>query len=141
MIVNASYEYVRTGVLVTSQGVGGDGRRELLAVAVVDTESEAPYDDLSRRLKDRDLHGVRLITSDDHRWPVNAIQKHSQLLPPVLEQTDSSVGTGHSGWSLARRGQRWQRTPRRCSTPPPAPGRALKDEVVERWSGLVPEAR
>lgn len=84
LIVDARYEHVRIGGQVTSQGVlivkgvREDGHREILAVSVADTESEATYDELFRSLKDRGLRGVRLVTSDDHRGLVNAIQRHFQ---------------------------------------------------------------
>jgi transposase-like protein len=60
------------------KGVRDDGRREILAVDVADTESEATYDELFRSLKDRGLKGVRLVTSDDHRGLVAAIARHFQ---------------------------------------------------------------
>ena len=84
LVVDARYEHVRIGGQVTSQGVlivkgvREDGRRELLAVDVADTESEATYDQLFRGLKDRGLRGVQLVTSDDHRGLVAAIQRHFQ---------------------------------------------------------------
>ena len=43
-----------------------DGSREILAVEVADTESEATYQDLFRSLKARGLRGVELMVSDDH---------------------------------------------------------------------------
>ena len=55
-----------------------DGRREIVAVDVADTESEATYHDLSRRLKQRGLAGVRLVTSDDHAGLRAAIARHFQ---------------------------------------------------------------
>ena len=82
--VDARYEHVRVDGQVVSQGVllvaGGrdDGRRELLAVEVADTESEATYQDLFRRLKARGLKGVRLVTSDDHAGLRAAIARHFQ---------------------------------------------------------------
>jgi putative transposase len=84
LVVDARYEHVRVAGRVTSQGVlvvmgvREDGYREVLAVDVADSESEATYDELFRSLKDRGLHGVQLVTSDDHRGLVNAIQKHFQ---------------------------------------------------------------
>ena len=59
-------------------GVRDDGRREILAVEVADTESEATYQDLFRRLKARGLHGVSLVTSDDHAGLRAAIARHFQ---------------------------------------------------------------
>ena len=84
LVVDARYEHVRVGGRVVSQGVlvvkgvRDDGRREILAVDVADTESEATYDELFRALKDRGLHGVRLVTSDDHRGLVAAIARYFQ---------------------------------------------------------------
>jgi transposase-like protein len=58
--------------------VRDDGRREVLAVDEADTESEATYQELFKRLKDRGLRGVELVTSDDHRGLKAAIERHFQ---------------------------------------------------------------
>jgi transposase-like protein len=82
--VDARYEHVRVDGQVVSQGVlivagvRDDGRREILAVEVADTESEATYQELFRRLKGRGLHGVELVTSDDHAGLRAAIARHFQ---------------------------------------------------------------
>jgi transposase-like protein len=82
--VDARYEHVRIDGRVVSQGVlvvagvRDDGRRELLTVAVADTESEATYQELFRDLKQRGLRGVALITSDDHAGLRAAISRHFQ---------------------------------------------------------------
>ncbi len=84
LTVDARYEYVRQGGQVISQGVlivtgiRADGRREILAVAVADTESEATYHAVFRDLKQRGLTGVRLVTSDDHAGLKAAITRHFQ---------------------------------------------------------------
>ena len=82
--VDARYEHVRVDGRVVSQGVlvvagmRDDGRREILAVEVADTESEATYQELFRRAEGRGLHGVRLVTSDDHAGLRAAIARHFQ---------------------------------------------------------------
>jgi putative transposase len=82
--VDARYEHVRQGGQIVSQGVlivagvRGDGHREILAVAVADTESEATYHQVFRDLKARGLSGVRLVTSDDHKGLKAAIDRHFQ---------------------------------------------------------------
>jgi putative transposase len=82
--VDARYEHVRVDGRVVSQGVlivagvRDDGRREILAVEVADTESAATYEALFRRLKGRGLHGVELVTSDDHAGLRAAIARHFQ---------------------------------------------------------------
>ena len=82
--MDARYEHVRVDGQVVSQGVlvvagvREDGRREILAVEVADTESEATYQELFRRLKARGLRGVELVTSDDHAGLRAAITRHFQ---------------------------------------------------------------
>lgn len=83
--VDARYEHVRVDGRVISQGVllvsglrGDDGKREILGVAVEDTESEATYQTLFRSLKARGLAGVRLVISDDHAGLRAAICRHFQ---------------------------------------------------------------
>ena len=84
LFVDARYEHVRVDGRVVSQGVlvvsaiRGDGRREIVAVEVADTESEATYQALFRDLKARGLSGVRLVTSDDHAGLKAAIARHFQ---------------------------------------------------------------
>ena len=84
LVVDARYEHARVdgrvvslGVLVVA-GVRDDGRREVLAVEEADTESEATYQDLFQRLKERGLRGVEVVTSDDHRGLRSAIERHFQ---------------------------------------------------------------
>lgn len=84
LFVDARYEKVRVdsrvvsqGVLVVS-GVRDDGYREILAVEVADTESEATYHELFRSLKSRGLSSVELVVSDDHKGLKAAITRHFQ---------------------------------------------------------------
>jgi putative transposase len=84
LFVDARYEKVRVdgrvvsqGVLVVS-GVRDDGFREILAVEVADTESEASYHELFRSLKTRGLGGVELVVSDDHQGLKAAAFRHFQ---------------------------------------------------------------
>jgi putative transposase len=84
LVVDARYEHVRVEGRVVSQGVlivagvREDGRREVLAVEVADTESEATYQEVFRSLKARGLRGVGLVTSDDHAGLRAAIERHFQ---------------------------------------------------------------
>jgi putative transposase len=84
LFVDARYEKVRVdgrvvsqGVLVVS-GVRDDGMREILAVEVANTESEATYQELFRSLKARGLSGVQLVISDEHEGLKSAIARHFQ---------------------------------------------------------------
>lgn len=72
LYLDATYLKVRWGASVTSMallacvGVDEEGFREVLAVEVAGSEKGAAYASLLRSLIDRDLHGVRLVVSDDH---------------------------------------------------------------------------
>jgi putative transposase len=59
-------------------GVRDDGFREILAVEVADTESEATYQELFRSLKRRGLKGVELVVSDEHGGLKAAIARNFQ---------------------------------------------------------------
>ena len=84
LFVDARYEKARVDHAVVSQGVllvsavREDGLREILAVEVSDTESEATYQELFRSLKGRGLSGVELVVSDDHEGLKAAIFRHFQ---------------------------------------------------------------
>ena len=85
LFIDARYEKVRVDGRVVSQGVlvasavrEPDGFREILAVEVADTESEATYQQLFRSLKARGLSGVQLVVSDDHEGLKSAIGRHFQ---------------------------------------------------------------
>jgi putative transposase len=84
LFVDARYEKVRVDGRVVSQGVllvsglRDDGFREILAVEVSDTESEATYQELFRSLKARGLSGVELVVSDEHQGLKAAISRHFQ---------------------------------------------------------------
>ena len=79
LIVDARYERVRQneriesqGVLVIS-GVSGKGQRDILGVAVANTESETSWTEIFRDLNRRGLSGVRLVVSDDHEGLVASV--------------------------------------------------------------------
>ncbi len=87
LFVDARYEKAREGGarcrrepggLGSLGGVRQDGFREILAVEVADTESEATYQELFRSLKQRGLKGVELVTSDDHEGLKAAVERHLQ---------------------------------------------------------------
>ncbi len=138
LIVDARYEHVRMNGQVVSQGVlvvkgvREDGLRELLAVEVADTENEVTYEDLFRRLKGRGLHGVQLVTSDDHRGLVKAIQKHFQGV--AWQRCQVHVARNALG-KVGRKHQRALSADVRAvfHAPNLAWARELKAEVVERW--------
>jgi putative transposase len=82
--VDARYEHVRQDGRIVSQGVlivtgvQAEGHREILAVAVADTESAATYHQLFSDLNARGLTDVRLVTSDGHAGLKVVIDRHFQ---------------------------------------------------------------
>lgn len=72
LILDATYERVRVDGVVRScavlvaTGVTEDGHRSVLGVSVSLSEAEAHWRAFLRSLKERGLHGVEYIVSDDH---------------------------------------------------------------------------
>jgi transposase-like protein len=61
--------------VVVATAVASDGNREVLDVAVGDSEDELFWTEFLRRLRDRGLGGVRLVISDAHRGLRKAISR------------------------------------------------------------------
>jgi putative transposase len=80
LIVDARYEKVRMNGAVVScavliaTGVLVDGRRSVLGVSVSMSEAEVHWRDFLQSLKERGMHGVKLVTSDDHSGLKKALQ-------------------------------------------------------------------
>ena len=72
LILDAHYEKVRQNgsvqscAVFTAIGINTDGKREVLGVSVSLSEAEVHWRAFLKSLLDRGLHGVRLISSDDH---------------------------------------------------------------------------
>ncbi len=72
LILDARYEKVREEGVIRDQavllaiGVNWDGRRCVLGVEVANRESKTSWRDFLVRLKERGLHGVEFVISDDH---------------------------------------------------------------------------
>ena len=81
VFVDATYVHCRENhqviskAVVIATGVAVDGSREVLGCAVGDSESEQFWTAFGRSLKARGLHGVRLVTSDQHTGLVAAIRR------------------------------------------------------------------
>jgi transposase-like protein len=72
LILDARYEKVREDGVIRSQavqiaiGINAEGRRQVLAVELAHRESESSWRDFLLGLKERGLHGVEFVVSDDH---------------------------------------------------------------------------
>lgn len=84
LVVDALYLKVRVEHRVQSRGllvaigVNEEGNREIIGFQLTTTESENSWSDFFESLKERGLRNVHLVTSDNHKGLVNAIQKHFQ---------------------------------------------------------------
>ena len=53
--------------VLTAVGVRGDGKRSVLGVSVSLSEAEVHWREFIESLQERGMHGVRAVTSDDHK--------------------------------------------------------------------------
>lgn len=89
LILEARYEKVRQGGVIRSQavlialGINWDGRRCVLAVEEANRESRSSWREFVLGLKERGLHGVEFVVSDDHEGLRQAI---AELLPEAVWQ-------------------------------------------------------
>ena len=80
LILDARYEKVRINGIVRDAavliaiGIGADGKRSILGVSVSLSEAEVHWREFLMSLTERGLHGVEMITSDDHKG-LNAARK------------------------------------------------------------------
>ena len=89
LILDARYERVREGGVITSQavlvaiGVDWEGRRQVLGVDLANRESRSSWRTFLESLRDRGLHGVEYVVSDDHAGLKAAI---AEILPQAAWQ-------------------------------------------------------
>jgi putative transposase len=82
VIVDALFTKVRTDKRVVSKalmiasGIRGDGYREVLGLAIGDSESFSTWDEMFKGLKDRGLQNVDFVVSDAHSGLRDAIAKN-----------------------------------------------------------------
>ena len=81
LILDARYEKVREDAVIRSQavmiaiGINCDGQRQVLAVETANRESQSSWKGFLTRLRQRGLHGVEFVVSDDHAGLRKAIEE------------------------------------------------------------------
>jgi hypothetical protein len=81
LILDARYERVREGGVIASQAVliavavDAEGRRQILAVELANRESTSSWREFLLGLRQRGLHGVEFVVSDDHAGLKQAIRE------------------------------------------------------------------
>jgi len=89
LILDARYEKVREDGVIRSQavliaiGINWEGQRQVLAVELANRESATSWKDFLVTLKQRGLHGVEFVVSDDHAGLKRAI---GEILPEAAWQ-------------------------------------------------------
>ena len=89
LVLDARYEKVREGGIVRNRavliaiGIGWDGRRQVLGIELANRESKSTWRHFLVGLKQRGLHGVEFVVTDDHEGLRRAI---AQLLPKAAWQ-------------------------------------------------------
>ncbi len=89
LILDARYERAREGGVIASQavlvaiGVDWEGRRQVLGVDLANRESRSSWRGFLTGLRDRGLHGVEYVVSDDHAGLKVAIR---EILPEAAWQ-------------------------------------------------------
>lgn len=89
LIVDARYERVREDGCIRQQavliaiGINEDGRRCVLGVELAQRESRTSWKSFLSGLRERGLHGVEFIVSDDHEGLKKAIR---EILPEAVWQ-------------------------------------------------------
>lgn len=89
LILDARYERAREGGVIASQAaliaiaVDGEGDRQILAVDLANRESTSSWRDFLLGLRQRGLHGVEFVVSDDHPGLKQAIR---EVLPEAAWQ-------------------------------------------------------
>jgi transposase-like protein len=72
LVLDARYEKVRIDSVIQSQavliavGIDWEGRRQILGIELANRESRSSWRDFLMGLKERGLHGVEFVVSDDH---------------------------------------------------------------------------
>jgi putative transposase len=89
LILDARYERVREAGVIASQavlvaiGVDWEGRRQVLGVELANRESRSSWRQFLAGLRERGLHGVEYVVSDDHAGLKAAIR---EILPEAAWQ-------------------------------------------------------
>ena len=89
LVLDARYEKVRRDGVIRSQavqiaiGINAEGRRQILAVALANRESQTSWKDFLLALKGRGLRGVEFVVSDDHPGLKRAI---AEVIPEAVWQ-------------------------------------------------------
>jgi transposase-like protein len=101
LILDARYENVRHGGVIVrcsilvALGIRLDGRRTVLGVSVSLSEAEIHWRDFLLSLKERGMHGIEMISSDDHAGLKAALKSTMPSVPWNRCQFHLQQNAGH----------------------------------------------
>ena len=145
LIIDARYEKMRNkagtvvkqAVLVVA-GISDEGRREILAYAIGDSESQTNWGEVFADLKRRGLAGVQLVVSDAHKGIQAALGKHFQGVPwqrcrvhLMREMLNKVSWRDHKELAMDLRAIFVSQDGQRCL--------AVAQEVAEKWQKRAPK--
>ena len=126
-----------SGLIAT--GVNTAGYREMLGLGLADSGSEATWTAFFPGLKDRRLHGVDWVISDDHWGSVNAVQRQFQGATWQRCQTHT-LRNILDATPKAHRARLHADVRAIVEAPDPAKARTLLDAVLTEWADRAPQA-
>lgn len=139
LVLDARYEKVRQDGAVTScavliaSGVDADGRRTILGVSVSMSEAEVHWREFLRSLKARGLHGLKMITSDDHEGLKAALRGTFAGVPWQRCQVHLQRNAVGYVPKVAMRGQVAQNIREIFTAPDREEAQRLLDKAVEKY--------
>lgn len=130
---------VRAKAPMIAVGLTRDGRKEVIGFGVYDGEDAGSWDDFARRLKERGLRGVRMVTSDARPEIAAAFARHFPDAPWQRCQAHFARNISDAAPKRLRVGLRQELAEMfNCRTLREA--RARRDEIVADYRDAAPGA-
>jgi putative transposase len=145
LILDARYEKVRHGgsvidcAVLVAIGILPSGKRTILGVSVSLSEAEVHWRTFLKSLIDRGLHGVELITSDDHSGLEQARQACFAGVPWQRCQFHLMQNAMHHVPRVAMRREVGEDLRRVFDAPDAAEARRQLDLVVQKYAESAPQ--
>jgi len=130
---------VRLSSVLIATGISREGYREILGLALGDSETEASWVEFFESLKTRGLRGVDLVVSDDHRGLVKAVETCFQGATWQRCQTHFTRNI-LDACPRALQGELHGRLRLIFEAPDMVTARRLLEEVLQEYSERAPKA-
>lgn len=145
VMVDATYVKVRENhrivskALMIAMGMTRDGMKEIIGFSVEDAETAETWTRFMRSLRDRGLHGMRMLTSDAHEGIIAALHEVYPEVPWQRCQAHFTRNITDKAPKKLRKGLRSELVGMfNCKTASEA--RARRDEIIADYADLAPKA-